>query len=339
MYNCDISSLPLDVTTNRNFLSLVQRKVAPFVECIRMGSLHPDGSLLRAIEQDLPEKNKMSRKLSYFCKRALSGLTSKHFEGDKQYACHKDLHPLGGDGSSYSLSALAARLALDQTRPNNEVERLRLDSSTVRDKASALAKHEACMLESYKQCQPCFHLLQEACSSSPIMVSKAIRLESDLVEDVIDAIPDLKVIWYTRDPRGIISSRKSFGLTAGLSNKSMETESVVLCQKMRKDIKRMRELRQKFPNRIHFLRYEDLSTDVMTVLREIYDFVKIPLSKSLKKTFSNLFLSEKNTGGFGTARKNSTRTAYKWHKLLKPEVKDFITDQCEDVLRELKYDL
>ena len=72
---------------------------------------------------------------------------------------------------------------------------------------SNFVQHEKCLESSRMTVSKCLSKAQQKCDSKPINVVQVIRMTMDMMEDLILAEQDIKVIYYTRDPRGIALSR------------------------------------------------------------------------------------------------------------------------------------
>ena len=77
---------------------------------------------------------------------------------------------------------------------------------------------------------------------------KILRLQVPLIESIYYALPNLKVIYQIRDPRGIVLSRNNSWDGYVLTFKTNLTkEAEFLCKKMIADFKAIRELQVKYP--------------------------------------------------------------------------------------------
>ena len=112
-----------------------------------------------------------------------------------------------------------------------EGKHLQVDSEKERQAISSYAK-------CYKKLKKSFleignERLTKNCRGATIQVVKNIRLTMDITKHLMTKIPDLHLVYYIRDPRGIISSR--------LKHKSLLTfkplaETKLLCSRMAQDI-------------------------------------------------------------------------------------------------------
>ena len=118
-------------------------------------------------------------------------------------------------------------------------------------------------------------MFEEICLLAKNIIIKEIRLPIKFVMEVVNELenhmngitPPLKLIYLVRDPRGIMSSRKSPDLKFCRKNANCKN-SKVLCSYMRENMASFKELIQSNRNAsssftIHFLRFEDFSSVVV----------------------------------------------------------------------------
>ena len=205
----------------------------------------------------------------------------------------------------------------------------------------AIECHKQCLQSMYRHMEPCVPLVNEAkmnCSEKNLIGIKTIRMQFSMVEDMLKQDPEIKVIHYLRDPRGIVSSRvKSSWLQSEVSHKSWEKEISLLCRKMKDDNKYKTKIRENFPSSVLTVKYEDFAKDPTETGKQIYNHIGAPFSKELQEWLYNSTHFTEKSGDFGTVRMNGTETAYHWKKILNNDTLKKWTDICKDVLEELKY--
>ena len=130
-------------------------------------------------------------------------------------------------------------------------------------------------------------LAQKTCSRSEANVIKTIRIESleDLIEPMKSA-PDLKIIYYIRDPRGMAKSRLTY--FRKLKRKKLQQLSTI-CDRYRRNFKFLKsELGKKLilEKKIFVLRYEDFGGSPFDVLEQVYDFFELNRSECTGDIFA-----------------------------------------------------
>jgi hypothetical protein len=173
----------------------------------------------------------------------------------------------------------------------------------------------------------------EKCNQASIIAMKFIRLSMDTAADVLTRFPDVHVIHYVRDPRGVIHSRNE----TGLLEFDVVTDAKLLCRKMFCDIRIKQQLLKRNRGRIYTLRYEDLADDILGTTTSLYNYFgqRVPpeLAKGLRADVS----AEKDDGQFMPLRKNSSKTAHAWRQELDAGIIRKIDEVCKDVYDILGY--
>jgi Sulfotransferase domain len=109
-------------------------------------------------------------------------------------------------------------------------------------------------------------LYSDLCGQFPIHLMKLVRMPLNLTRQLIEefADSDFKIIYLTRDPRGIMASRidKYFCIHPSC------TETSELCKHMREDLKSFQGLRDKYTNVFYKLRFEDVAANVEDETRQ-----------------------------------------------------------------------
>ena len=198
-----------------------------------------------------------------------------------------------------------------------------------------------CMAAMYNHMKPCERFLnnaKEKCQSKKVVGIKAIRMPMSLVGDILKKDPGIKVIHYIRDPRGIVLSRReSSYLISAVSKKSWTREITLLCNKMQDDYIARKQLEIRFPNSILSIKYEQFAKEPLETGKLVYNHIGQPFPENLQDW---LYKSTHESGKerkFGTFRKNSTKTAYRWKEKLPKEVIEKWTKPCKHVLHDLGY--
>lgn len=125
----------------------------------------------------------------------------------------------------------------------------------------------------------CLPILKQDCQTFPIILTKVLRLSTDAMEPLLTDDPCLKIIQLIRDPRAILFSRLEHTRWYPLGKKYNTTifeNAKSLCQKMSTDFHAGLQLSKKYPNRLMFVRYEDLAgSKALYVQRKLFYFTDI----------------------------------------------------------------
>lgn len=187
----------------------------------------------------------------------------------------------------------------------------------------------------------CFNpgFVNAACVRAPIHVMKVTRLHMRHVRSYLEDNPDMniKVVYLTRDPRGILSSRWSLDWCNGTNC----SDSGVLCREMDEDLAIFDDLQRKQPSNFIKVRYEDLSLNPDSETQKLFGFLQLPFSPSVKKflkthTVSSRKADDKNPY---STRRNSSSMVRSWlERFTYKQIVD-VQSQCEDVLHKLNHSL
>lgn len=208
----------------------------------------------------------------------------------------------------------------------------------------------------------CFmpEFLNRVCPLFPTRLIKTVRLRMTLVEELLrDADLSLKVIFLVRDPRGVMNSRDSMDWC---SDSSACGSVDVMCKDLFSDVRYANELNEKYPNRLLLVRYEDLSMEPYHTVDKMINFLNLPQERQFldpylvthtgqkrsetewmekfvktKREKPEKHPPNKNDGPYGTKRKSSEATAFKWtHTMKQGEIQE-IEEICEKPMEALGY--
>ena len=193
-------------------------------------------------------------------------------------------------------------------------------------------QHDKCMKMAETIFHKCKNILTKSCKSHNVRSFKTIRMNMDEVQSLIEKEPTLKIVHLVRDPRGVVNSR------VGSGSKYISEEAKLLCSQMLINILECQKLKEKYPNNIFQVRYEDIAAAPIEQAQVIYNFTRnSPLPESVLSFLNKSMNSDINSGQMGTSRKNSTATAYMWRQKLSVTDQNVITNHCSSVLDKLNY--
>ncbi|KAK2161959.1 hypothetical protein LSH36_107g08021 [Paralvinella palmiformis] len=210
-------------------------------------------------------------------------------------------------------------------------------------KSVKFAKYRSCLLHyrirhvkevtvtAVERCQR--HLAKE-CRTSDVRVIKAIRFFVDEVIPVVDHDPDTKLVYYVRDPRGILLSRWSLSKLplAAIPFSKIDQMAAYLCAKMRRDLKTALQYREDHPDQLLIMQYETLASSPVSTLQELYRFVGVGVPSDLIDWIQYATQAAKSDGMVGSIRKNGSEVSTRWQHELSPEHLRIIERHCDDVI-------
>jgi len=192
-------------------------------------------------------------------------------------------------------------------------------------------------LRQQKNLTICLPALIDKCQRSSVVAVKVIRFHIKLVEVLLNADPDLRVIHLVRDPRGMLQSWKEVSVPR-LTNEGLRISANIACQRMLADVVTRLRLETKFPGRIMLVRYEDLARDSDLVLNEVYEkLLQQPVPVGVKRRVSGQINAAANDGRFNTKRKNGTAAAYSWKRKIDRTFLEYVNTKCGEVLSLTRY--
>ena len=138
-----------------------------------------------------------------------------------------------------------------------------------RKQKRVFTRYRNCTAKLRKTVPNCAIRSSQTCKNKNIVAVKLIRENyENLIPNLLKLHNNTYIIHYTRDPRGILLSRKKSG---SLSNGDMRSEAAKLCTRMYEDYLLKNELQKMYPHQIIDLKYEDLAQNPSAVVDWIYN--------------------------------------------------------------------
>ena len=175
----------------------------------------------------------------------------------------------------------------------------------------------------------CVRNFERVCNKNRLRTTKVHRLSMQSVETIIQKIPDIYIVFYVRDPRGTFVSR--------IKNAGMPIRS--LCKQMEQDHQIYTELKLKYPESLHMLRYEDLAIDQEETLQDLFGFLDEPIPEVTRKYLASISNATSNDGRMGVRRSDSVKTANAWRQKIRKDVYEESRTECAKVIELLGYKL
>ena len=168
---------------------------------------------------------------------------------------------------------------------------------------SKMIKRLKCHMKTNVDGQKCVDRMRRECESTRLRVTKVHRMSSLVMEQTLRQINDSYIVYYVRDPRAIWLSRNGKISMKGL------------CEVMVKDYNNYLKVKEKYPNRVSFFRYEDLAADPMPVTEELFKSIDEPLVDQLKghlEVITHSNDTDKTSNHQSFYRKDSVSASQKW---------------------------
>lgn len=178
-------------------------------------------------------------------------------------------------------------------------------------------------------------LMNKMCRNKKIIAQKVIRLcDIDHIAQLAADQPELKVVLFFRDPRGIYGSRRKL-----VGSRVLKPSINMTCTYYEKAL----DFAASHQANFIALRYEDMSLEPLETARKIYDFIGEALPASLEKWINASKASsdpgaqpKKYNNPYSTQR-NSTYTATKWRFENSFAAVDYVQKTCQSMMQKAGY--
>ena len=203
--------------------------------------------------------------------------------------------------------------------------------------ASRLMKHNRCRHYVDRQGRMCRQRAVERCQRSTLIAAKVVRTSLVALERTLQRVPDVNVVYYTRDPRAMALSRHIDDMTFSGRDAGVSAEAKILCVQMLDDIRSLKRLERKYPGAFISLRYEDLVRDPFTTVNTLFRHAGTAAPLLFKSWVKSVMHASKDGGRFSVIRANASATAERWRKVVSLEDVQVMNEDCAEVLAELSY--
>ena len=168
--------------------------------------------------------------------------------------------------------------------------------------------------------------LKQLCLNSDIRSFKTIRLPMELIRRILKADPTIKIIYSTRDPRGMINSRKNL---EKFTNTTFEKRVIDLCIHVEHDHRLF--LKYRLVRRSSYqLNYDKLNIHLVEETKSIYRHLGIDIkNSSVIKQISELDRSK------GEGKPSHVP---KWKSTLTTDEVAVVNKECAWLMKTLGYD-
>jgi len=134
----------------------------------------------------------------------------------------------------------------------------------------------------------------------------------DLVDILLDILPNLKIINLVRDPRGMTNSRNHGPFSMG--KRFPQNHSLDTCSRLREDQEIIQRLQTVYPDRLTVVLYEALTEKPYEGAEYVYKFLDMPITEYViewvfKSTHAQI---QNRTSYFSTARADAVAIASHW---------------------------
>ncbi|XP_069119099.1 carbohydrate sulfotransferase 1-like [Argopecten irradians] len=155
-----------------------------------------------------------------------------------------------------------------------------------------------------KKAYKCAEELAKECSKHSTFVTKIIRLPLYSLKELMEQLPNLKIIHLLRDPRPTMLSQI---MTGNVKNKYLRANVTKYCNRVYDDVVMAEDFNRMFPGRLLRVHYEDIVKEPFEITRKMYEFAGIAFTRKASDTISKLT-------GSTEKQKSSDATASAWRQ-------------------------
>lgn len=196
--------------------------------------------------------------------------------------------------------------------------------------APSWTKYVECSGKSGKTNKGCLQVLEDSCHQSKHRMVKVLRISLDTVSDMLETNPRLKIVQLYRDPRGSMNSHLTTGWYESQlkTNTAINNDAQVLCSRLINDIYEGKRIKERYPDRVMLLQYEDFD-GLQDKVQKLYDFLAIgrPDTDFIHKVET----TEVKVGN----DKNPGFHPFTYRQKLPYDVNQIMNKHCMEVYREL----
>ena len=207
---------------------------------------------------------------------------------------------------------------------------------------SEFVAHRRCIERLNAHVRPCWESSRAVCANATAVTAKVIRLALADIEPIIQRLPDVRIIHYVRDPRGIAVSRSLVNWTFSTVDVSAVAETRLLCREMLEDLRAKRRFERCYPGAVITVRYEDFSDDPIRTTERVFEAVGQRVPATFRSWLDRV-INVKNVRNppfaNGIRRGNASATAAAWQSRVSYSDVIGMNRNCREVLDLLGYEL
>ncbi|XP_061185802.1 uncharacterized protein LOC133193903 [Saccostrea echinata] len=180
----------------------------------------------------------------------------------------------------------------------------------------------------------CSVLLRIKCRTAATRTIKTIRLSIYMAGKLLKWLPNLKIIYLLRDPRGIINSQFERKINEGKNVSFLAKE---LCNTISYDLNNFDNLEHCHKSRMMKLIYENLCQYPHRIVAKIYAFLNIDYTWERKLYVQRIMKGPVRRCSYCTDRGNALRSAYRWISVINENTLNITKLLCSFLYTKLGY--
>ncbi|XP_060567649.1 carbohydrate sulfotransferase 1-like isoform X2 [Ruditapes philippinarum] len=184
----------------------------------------------------------------------------------------------------------------------------------------------------------CARELQGICERSPFRIIKTIRLQLNDVKNLLEDLPNLKIVHLVRDPRATLSSQSKLGMCSSMRG-GLHGCTNKYCKRLENDVLAEERIMQQYPNRIMPVFYEDIARHPLGTSQKLFDFIGADFTIEAEAYIYNITMAGlANDCLICTTRSNSSEHVDSWKTTMRPEFINIVNERCNYVLKRYNFD-
>ncbi|KAL4225447.1 hypothetical protein ACF0H5_016137 [Mactra antiquata] len=184
----------------------------------------------------------------------------------------------------------------------------------------------------------CARQLQAACENSPFRILKTIRLLLSDVRNLLEDLPNLKIIHLVRDPRATLYSQSLLGRCSQKEGGRNGCTSK-FCKRVELDVLEEERLLKKYPGRIMPVFYQDIAKEPLKTTQKLYDFIGAKFTQEAQEYVYNITMAgNPDDCSICTTRSNSSEHIDTWKVKMDPTFQEIVNDRCNYIIQRYNFD-
>lgn len=164
------------------------------------------------------------------------------------------------------------------------------------------------------------------------------------ITELMEEIPQMKILHLVRDPRDTLLSQKSRRMCGKGTAQELTNCSARYCSRLNDDIL-IRENHIILRNRILTVFFQDFVLRALDACKDVYKFIGMEMTVGVEEFIQNLKSNMTKSGCLicqedwqsGKTLLNSTKHVGKWRKYMKPEFREIVDKLCKDSIIYFNY--
>ncbi|XP_004926075.1 carbohydrate sulfotransferase 3 [Bombyx mori] len=167
------------------------------------------------------------------------------------------------------------------------------------------------------------------CRLFPFQSMKIVRLRLQFVQEILsDTELNVKVVFLTRDPRGVMASRLQRGFCRAAPDCS---NPEILCEGMMRDYEAAGRFLKLYPDKLFVLRFEEFALNPNSTTQKLQKFLRLGRTQAMDEYIDSHTNTE--VSGVTSTFRVSREVPYRWKNTLTFQYADQIQTACKEAMK------